>query len=216
MLAAFRVIFRALNDVRLQGYPYIWANFAFMVCSLPIITLPAAYSALMRVAHTAQTQPWEADLALFWETFKANLGRAALWGLAHAAFAIINLSNLTIYAGRTEFIWRLLTLGWWGATFVWIGVLLYTWTIYYELEQPNLWLATRNAGVMVILNPLFTLTLITFIILLSAVSTVFIAAWLLLTWGVIAAVSSTAVHNRLAIFRGLSEVKYHNATIRHD
>src|SRR5690606_40367795 len=63
-----------------------WANLAFVALSLPLITLPAAYSALQRVGHLAHTDPSEANLSAFWETFRANLIRALPWGLANALF----------------------------------------------------------------------------------------------------------------------------------
>jgi uncharacterized membrane protein YesL len=197
MLAAFKVLFAALNDVRLKGYTYIWANVAFMALSLPIVTAPAAYSALCRVALAARTQPWDADLDLFWQTFRANVWRAMPWGAAHALFAYINFTNLATYTNADDPLTFLLRAGWWGATLVWAGVLLYTWFIYYEMAQPTLWGATRNALVMVLLNPFFTLLLLFAIIILAVVSISLPALLLLLTWGVVAAIGSVAVIDRI-------------------
>jgi uncharacterized membrane protein YesL len=204
MLAALWVIGRAFNDVRLKGYTYIWANFAFLVLALPIVTLPASYSALCRVAYTAQKEPWDADLDLFWQTFKANLGRALPWGVAHAGFAVVNFSNWAAYGERPEPIWQVFRVLWLSMTLIWIGVLLYTWFIYYEMETPTLWGATRNALVMVLLNPFFTLVLILCIIILSVVSTALLGLWLMLTWGVIAAFGAAAVADRLAMIRQIA------------
>lgn len=201
MLAALRVIFQALNDVRLKGYTYIWANVAFAVLCVPIFTAPAAYSALCRVAHAARQQPWEADLELFWATFRANLWRALPWGLAHGAFAVVNFTNLTVYAVQPALFWQALRVVWIGMTLIWLGVLLYTWFLYYEMEQPTLWGATRNALVMVLLNPLFTLVLIIGIILLGLVSIMLPALGVLLSWGVAASVGAGAVLNRLSLIR---------------
>lgn len=202
MWAAGRAIVAGLNDVRIKGYTYIWANLAFVALSLPLVTVPAAFSALCRVAHAAHTdQHHEADLDLFWQTFKAQFWRALPWGLAHLAFAVVTFSNLITYAGATDPLWVILWGVWLLMTLGWGGVVLYTWFLYYEMEQPDLLTATRNACIMVLLNPGFTLTLAIAIILLAALSTVLIASWLLLTWGAIASIGAAAVLSRLAVFR---------------
>jgi uncharacterized membrane protein YesL len=201
MIAAIQVIFRGLNDVRLKGYTYIWANVAFVALALPIVTAPAAFSALCRVAHAARTQNHEADLELFWQTFKENLWRAMPWGAVHLLYGVINFSNITAYISSPNPLFKGLWVIWLGSTPFWLAVLLYTWFIYYEMEQPDLIGATRNALVMVVVNPVFTLTLMVAIILLSVISTFLVAAWLLLTWGFIASLGAEAVLNRLNVFR---------------
>jgi hypothetical protein len=62
----------------------------------------------------------------------------------------------------------------------------------------------RNALVMVLRNPFYTLVLLLVILLLAVISTVLVAAWLLLTWGAIAAIANTAVQDRLERFRAQS------------
>lgn len=201
MLQGLSASLRGLNNLRHQGYAYIWANVLFIVLSLPIITLPAAFSALMRMGHTAHTQPHESDIGLMWETFRSNLWRALPWGLAHLAFAVINFANLRTYGGESGTIIVILRCVWIGAGAMWLGVLLYTWPIYYEMDQPTLVGATRNALMMVAQNPFFTITVVAGIILLIILSTILVAAWMLLTFGAIAAIANAAVQNRLEEYR---------------
>ncbi len=205
MLEACHSIFQSLKQLRHQGYAYIWANMAFMVLSLPLVTLPAAYSALMRVGHAAHTVPHEADLALFWEAFRANLLRALPWGLAHLVFALVHLTNVFGYDGAYGNVLR----GFWLVIGIgWAGILLYTWPLYYEMETPTLVGATRNAILMVLHNPLFTLLIILCVSICVMLSTIFIAAWALLTWGAIAALANAAVLNRLKAYRKAQKVEY--------
>lgn len=201
MGAALRAVVKALNDVRLNGYTYIWANVAFCVLCLPVVTAPAAYAALCHVARAARVQPWEADLSLFWEAFRASFWRALPWGAAHAIFVIINAGNLIAYAQRPEPEWMLLRALWWAAAFIWWGVLQYTWFLYEEMEQPSLLTATRNALVMVLLNPVFTLTICLAHLLVFALSVVIPPTFVLLTFGITVAISGTAVQNRLEEYR---------------
>lgn len=201
MLAALSAIKEALQNVRLQGYTYIWANLAFVTLSLPLVTAPAALSALYRVGHAVHSEPHEADLDLFWQTFRANLWRALPWGLAHAVFAVVNFSNMLSYREADGIVFQLLQVFWAGAGFVWLALLLYTWPIYYEMEKPALLGATRNALVMILRNPFFTLMIVLGVLIIAVISTVLAAAWVLLTWGVISAVANAAVMNRLQHFR---------------
>ncbi len=201
MGAALRALYRALNEVRLNGYAYIWANVAFCVLCLPVVTAPAAFAALCRVSHEISIRPWEADLALFWESFRENLWRAMPWGLAHAVFLVVNITNLSTYAGRPEPIWVLLRVLWWSASFMWWGVFQYTWFIYAEMEQPSLWGASRNALVMVLSNPFFTLTICAAQMIVFVLSILMPPTFALLTFGVTVAISSAAVQNRLADYR---------------
>lgn len=196
-----RAVWRGLRNFRDLGYSYIWANLAFVVLSLPLVTAPAAYSALQRVGHLAYTNPSEADLSAFWDTFRANLLRALPWGVANVAFAVVNFSNLLTYGGGASPTTLAYEVLWLAAGVVWLGMLLYTWPIYYEMETPSVLGATRNALLMVLRNPFFTLTLLVVILVLAVVSTVLIAAWLLLTFGLIAALGNAAVQDRLERYR---------------
>lgn len=205
MLAAIRAVGRGLNNVRLSGYAYIWSNLAFLALSLPIVTLPAAWSALWRVGHVAQTEPTGADLDLFWETFKANLLRAMPWGAFMLAYGVVNFGNLLVYRTVDSGVISVLRIFWWLSTVLWAGILFYTWTIYYEMEQPTLVGATRNAAVMTLTNPVFTLVVLLSIVLIALVSVVLAALWVVLTWGAISAVSNAAVLDRLALFRASQE-----------
>ncbi len=192
-MSAPRILWRAFQEVRLKGYAYIWANLAFVALCLPVFTAPAALSALFRVSYEAQTSPSTADLALFWQNFKANIGRGVVWGVAHGVFAFINFSNLISYANADDPLWSALRFVWIGSAFVWFGVVLYTWPLYYSMAQPNLWISTRNALVMVLQNPLSTLMILIVLGMISVLSTLLVATWLLLTFGIIAAVGTAAV-----------------------
>lgn len=161
MMDGLRAVGRGLRSVQTAGYAYIWANLAFIVVSLPLVTAPAAWSALVRVAYQAQTHPAEADLALFWETFRANLLRALPWGLLNALFAVINFGNLVFYATVPGIGAALLRGVWILAGLIWLGALLYTWPLFfYEMVESSVSGAVRNALLMVLRNPGYTLVLI--------------------------------------------------------
>lgn len=201
MWDGLRAVWRGLRNFRDLGYAYVWTNLAFVMLSLPLITAPAAYSALMRVGHLAYSDPSEADLAAFWESFRANFRRSLVWGLANVLFAVVNFNNLIAYSSINTPPVLVLEAIWFIATLIWLGMLLYTWPIYYEMREPTIIGAMRNALVMVLQNPLYTITLLIVIAALMVVSTLLIACWLLLTWSAVAAVANAAVHDRLERYR---------------
>ena len=202
MLAGLRAVLRGLNDVRQQGYIYLWANLAFVALSLPLLTLPAAYAALCKVAHQTQTEPRSPEpLELFWETFKSLLWTALPWGLAMAGTGFMIASNMLAYADVSGVPIQALRMTWLLGLMFWISVLLFTWPIYYEMAEPTVWGATRNAAVLVLRNPLFSVAVAAIVLLLSVVSTLAVVAWLLLSFGAVAAIGSAAVIDRLTAYR---------------
>lgn len=205
MLDGLRTVWQAIQRFRLQGYTYIWANLGFIVLCLPIVSAPAAFSALMRIGHAAEREPSEADIDLFWQTTKQHLWSTLPWGAAHLIFALFNFGNLWMYSEEPGIVAALLRLTWIGLGWIWFGIVLYTWPIYYEMEQPGLWGATRNAFVMVLQNPFFTGVILFSLLLTAVVSTILVVAWVLLTWGFFAALANRAVLNRLEIYRQRQE-----------
>lgn len=182
---------RGFKEVWQKGYTYIWANLAFIAACLPIVTIPASWSALCRVCHEAQTSPTNADLDLFWQAFKANLLRAFPWGIIHTIIGTVIIINLT--NNTPSPISTITQIIWWGILFVWLGIFLATWTFYYEMESPTLWGATRNAGIFVFQNPVLTLIILVVMCMIGIVSTFLVALWLVLTVSTICAISTSAV-----------------------
>ncbi len=120
-----------------------------------------------------------------------------------AVFGVMVASNLISYAAYSSLLIQILRIGWMFGAVVWMGLLLYTWPLYLEMAEPDLWGASRNAVVMVLRNPFFSLVIIACVALLSAISTLLIAAWLVLTWGAVGAIGSAAVIDRVAAVRSV-------------
>lgn len=201
MLDGLRVCLKGLNSVRHQGYVYIWANLLFLAFSVPLVTLPAAYSALFRVAYNAQTRSYEADLDVFWSTFRENLWRFLPWGVLNVVFVVLFVSNWLAYAGDQSLWVQGLRAVWWFTGLIWGALMIYTFPIYYEMEQPNMTQALLNALLMALKNPIFTVTILAILIIIAVISTLLIAFWAVLTWSAFAAIGTAAVRDRLARYR---------------
>lgn len=198
MVLGFRVWLEAISDVRLRGFQYIWANLAFVVCSLPLLTLPAAFAALMHTVYRIQTSPQGAEMSDFLDTFRAQLWRALPWGLAYAGFFALNAANLWSYGAAQGPVAGTLRALWLSGGFVALNLLLYTWPFYFEMAQPSLLGATRNALVLLLHNPGFSLSLLIGCLLIIGLSSLLSALWVLLSFAALASVANSAVQNRLA------------------
>lgn len=198
MIAALKVFWLALRHLNQRGYLYIWANFAAVVCSLPVVTAPAAWAGLVRLSYQEHVTG-VASLEDFRDGFIQNLGRGLLLSLLNAIIIGINVVNLLSYSGQTGLLVMVLRMVWLLTLALWFSIQFYMWAIFYHMEQPTLWGAMRNALLMILLNPLFTLVLWLGIALLLAVSSLFVVAWLLLTISALAVIATQAALNRLGV-----------------
>ena len=196
MLAALRLCWNTVRHLNHRGYIYVWANILWFLLTLPVITAPAAWAGLVnlsRQAHLNRT----ASLNDFWAGFRMNLGRGAVMALLNILVIGINLFNIGVYAGQMDVPSLVLRWVWWLTLVIWLVIQFYMWPMFYELKTPTLWGAFRNALVMVLLNPVFTLVLIGVVALLIVISTYLFPAWVVLTGSALATLATGAVLDRL-------------------
>ena len=196
MFSGLRAWWRGLRHLNQQGYIYIWANLLWAALSLPIVTAPAAWAGLVRMSTLAHTTP-TANVHDFWQGFRENLRPGLALGVLNAVIVIVNVSNFQAYREQTGGLMVLLRAVWLLTLAVWFAVQFYLWPIYYQMEQPTIRGAMRNATVMVLLNPAFTLGLWVGVVVVLIFSILFFPAWLLLTGGALAAIATGAVLDRL-------------------
>ncbi|MBK8023356.1 MAG: DUF624 domain-containing protein [Chloroflexi bacterium] len=196
MIDGFRAIWRGLRHLNQAGYLLIWCNVAWLLLTLPVITAPAAWAGMSRLAWTLQRAP-TASFDDFWTGFKENLVRGIPIAIANAIYWIVFFLNWTAYAPAQGLIFDLLRGVWLLTALLVIAVQLYVGPLYYAMLRPSLRGAFRNAFVMILINPLFTLTLLIGAAIVAVLSTLIPIAWLLLTGGTLAAISTAAVIDRL-------------------
>ncbi len=200
MFAGLKAWWRGLMHLNHRGYIYIWANVAWIVLSLPIITAPAAWAGLVKMSHCAYHHP-STDIHDFWEGFKENFKRGLVMAALNIVIVGINLSNLLAYREASG-VWVIaLRIFWIFILWLWFTIQFYMWSLFYEMENPTLFGTLRNALVMIVLNPFFTIGLWMGVIVLLVLSTMLPAAWLLLTGSALAAIANSAVLDRLRVAR---------------
>jgi uncharacterized membrane protein YesL len=196
LVAGLRALGRGLRHVQYRGYIYIWGNVLWFLLSLPIITAPAAWAGLVKMSSLAYRGP-SANVNDLWEGFRENLRRTVPLGLLNALFLVINITNLTSYSGASGSLADVIRGMWVISIFLWFGVQFYMWPLYFWMETPTLRGALRNAGVMMLLNPLFTVVILLAAALVIVVSIILTPAWALLMGGALASIANSAVIDRL-------------------
>lgn len=197
MLDGLLALWRGMRHLEHRGYIYIWGNFWWFLLSIPVITAPAAWAGLMHLGYEAHHNPG-VNLDAFWEGFRANFRRGLILALLNVVVVGVNLVNLWGAQEQTGLLVDLLRGLWLLTLALWFTLQLYLWPVFYAMEHPTLWGAMRNAGLMIALNPLFTLSLWMGIALIVTISTIFFVPWVLLTGGALSAIANSAVTNRLS------------------
>ncbi|MBL8155183.1 MAG: DUF624 domain-containing protein [Anaerolineae bacterium] len=196
MLTGLRVGWRGLRHLQNRGYLYVWANVFWAVLTVLVITAPAAWAGLARMSYLLHRQP-SASLDDFWEGFRQNFRRTIPLALFNALFLVITISNWISYANRDGVGFALLRSIWVISLIVVFALQFFGWCFFFAMKQPSLLGAARNAGVMMIQSPLFTLGILLVAAILMIVSVFLPAAWFLLTGGALAAIANSAVLDRL-------------------
>ncbi|MBN1287461.1 MAG: DUF624 domain-containing protein [Anaerolineae bacterium] len=201
MWDGLRVFWHSLSQSAARGgYVYVWANLAWVLWSLPLVTLPASTAALMRVMYDLQTGP-TCQFEGFTDAFRRYFWRATALGALTVGVVGIAAHNWHAYRDETGLFVDLLRGVWAAAVVIWTGMLLYVWPLLFEQEDQRLVTGLRNALVMAVSNPGFTFALLIAAALIGVVSTVLVFPWIFITASWMAALSSTAVLDRLARYR---------------
>lgn len=199
----FRVLRQSVQHLNQRGYLFIWANALCVLLMLPVVTAPAAWAGLVHFTHLSLTQR-QVGLEDFWRGFRQNLLRGIGVFALNVLIVSINGINLWAYADDPSLAASLLRPIWAGVLVVWAILQLYLWPILLHMERPSVLGGLRNAGVMLLLNPFFTLGVVAMLLVFWAFSTVLTAAWLLLTLSAMSIFLTLAVMDRLGV-RGYSE-----------
>jgi len=179
-----------------QGYVYIWANLLWIVLTVLIIPAPMAWAGICRLSYNAYRQP-TAQFGDFWDGFKAHWRGGLVISLVGTLLVIINLVNLIGARNETSLVASVLRVLWLMILTGWFGIQLYAFPLLNAMVTPNLRGAYRNAGVMFVRNPFYSLGLLVVCLPVIIISLIFPAAWFLISGGLFAAIANSAVLDRL-------------------
>jgi len=180
-----------LHDVRFTGIYLVGFNLLWVLCSLPIITLPPATAALYVVTQQlAKRQRVNPN-----DFFRAMLNYAVVswrWGVLNIAVALGLWTNFWFYSNFDATFLKALVL---GLGLGWLLIQMYCFPILLEQQQPSVRQALRNALVLCLRHPAFTMIygFVTALIIVVSLSMIYL--WVLITASLI-----TFFYNRALVY----------------
>ena len=166
-MRAFRVFGLSVRDLYEDLFMYAGLNLLWWLCALVIVLIPPATAGLMyltnEVAHERRVE-WRMVLTgarlYFWRSWQITI--VALGG------AIILVTNVWFYVNNTTGILQYLTILWIYLLIIWVVAQIYAFPLMIQMEQPRILPIYRNALLLTLSRPLFTIL----VILLLVVATV--------------------------------------------
>jgi uncharacterized membrane protein YesL len=202
VIAAFRVVRRALRDAWDALVLLAVLNFLWAALSATIVLLPGAAAALFEATHSL-ARGEAPGVTEFLAGVRRHFVRAWAWALVNLAAWTILLANILFYRTRTEpWAVALQTLFLLFAA-LWLIAQFYVWPFLFVQSEMSLRQAFRNAVFLVLAAPIFSLTLGILGALVVALSVVLIVPPLLITASFLCLLASHAVLDRLRVFRKL-------------
>ena len=203
-IAAINLAWWGIGSALPTGASYLELPWLVVVLLLVLVPPPTAgvYYCANRMAHDKPV-----SFALFWEGTKKYLVKSWLAAWLGLLVAIVLMANIWFY-GRFEGSWAI----WVQALFVsmllyWGTALVYFFPMLLELreEKQRLLLALRNAVVLVVTNPLFSLLLVVLLVSTVVLSAVLVLPAVFLVTGIVALIANRAVVQLLAGYRERTE-----------
>ncbi len=201
MIAAWEAIAQAVIDLRYVGVSLAYFNVIWLIGCLPVITAPASTAALYVITRRMNRREdvgWRDFLRALRTYFFAGWRWAFLNGVA----AGIIFANLTFYSYMPAPAGPLLIALWLGATVLWLIVQMYCFPVMLEQETPTLRHSVRNAWVLALRHPFFTLTYALVAGFFVFISVVIPYLWVLITVALLAFLYNGAVRYLVQIERG--------------
>jgi len=191
MRQAMKVFRDSLRDFYDDGALLIVVNIIWVGLSLPLITLPPAIGGLYymtnRIAHG-----YAAQVRTFFEGFWQTFIKSWQLALANLLILAVTWANLVFY-GRLNNPWFWLPrIVLFYLLIFWLAMQIYTFPLLLEQKDKRLRLVLRNAALLVLANPVFTLTLAILLLVTVALSVALTLPLILLTSSFVSLVANRA------------------------
>ena len=167
-------------NVYYNAVPYFTLNLIWCALSLPVVTIFPAMGGLY-YAVLQMTQEGSANAETVWEGFKKHWWLSLRWGLLVYGVGALLLVNIWFYLNLDQS-WAIFALAITiGVLIVWIAVNQYSFPLLLLQEEKKIFIAIRNALVVVMRKPLAALKVMALSLLISAVSITLPPLWIFIS-----------------------------------
>ena len=210
MKNVFSVFWKAIQDWWYDLFLLMFMNIVTMLLFIPIITFPPALAGLWNVGNLL-AHGKAATWADYFEGFRRYFWKAWRLALLNILIIVIVYTNIRFYTpGIAPFEISDNLSTWIRGLFVavallWLLLQMYLMALLLEQEDQRWRMALRNAAVLFIANPGFTIVLALLLLIVAALSTLFTLPWFLFTLALFAVVCNKAVLHLLEPYRARAE-----------
>jgi len=183
-MKAFRVMGRIVKGAYEELFLMVGLSVAWWVGTLLIVTAPMTTAGIQNVANRIANYK-RADFDFFWEGARAHVGHGLLLFLLLLFVPPLMIFSVTFYFDRTGW---LVVLGVLMAWVLLVGLMAgqYCYPLFWQQSDPGLKLVIRNALVLAVRHPLYSLLMLVFQLLLVVLSVGLVVPLVLLLPGLLA------------------------------
>jgi uncharacterized membrane protein YesL len=201
---AFRITWWSLRDTYEELFILIGANLLAMILFIPIVTGPPAVAGLHYLGYRIATEK-RIEFGFFWEGFKSYLWDS--WKLAalNVLVFVVLGTDIWFYLVNMQGAWQALGFVGLGMLLIWTVAQLYTFPLLVRQEERKLFLLVKNAILLTLAYPAFSLTAAVLLALLLGLSLAFPILFILV------GLSFSAVLEAHTLRRGIEMVETYRA-----
>ncbi|MCS7220565.1 MAG: DUF624 domain-containing protein [Anaerolineae bacterium] len=201
-MRVLRVIGLSIRDFYEEMFLFVPLNLVWWLAAVLVIPLAPATAGLChlgyRIAHELRV-----DSSFFKEAFRDYFWPSLKVGALDVAILVTFMVNLWFYAQINSWL-RLISILWIYGLILWAAAQLYLFPLLFEQKEPKALMTIRNAALLVLAQPLFTLGVSVLALILTIICLV-LPVLLVLVWpGLMALIGTRALANVLEQARALA------------
>lgn len=193
MRQTLSILFSSLKDFYDELFLFVIINLLCFLLSIPLITLAPALAGVYYVTNHLAHGRYRTEWRDFFVGFKQYLAKSWQVLLADLFLLLLIVSNIIFYNSMPNQIVRLVSILWLYLLAFWLGLQIYLFPLLMEQEDKRLLLIFRNAIVLTLKHPLFTIAFLLVILLLLVISLALVAPIVVLLISLVAFLSNRAL-----------------------
>jgi len=189
----FSAIFASFKDFYDEMFLFVFINLLCVLLCIPLVTLAPAlagvYYVTNHLAHERYTTTWR-DFFIGFRQYFAKIWQVLL---ADLFLLLIIVANINFYVGMPNQILKLVSIPFLYLLAFWLGLQIYLFPLLMEQGQKRLVLIFRNAILLTLGHPFFTIAFLLVILLLLLISVALTIPVVLLVISLVAFLSNRAL-----------------------
>jgi len=185
-MKAFVVMGRILKAAYEDLFLCVFMSIAWWIGLLPLVTIAPVTMATNCVANRIANYK-RVDNSFFWEALRQHIGKGWLLMLIYLGIPAAIVFNIWFYANSQGYL-RIIGVAWLWLLLLSFMISQYVFPLFWQQDDPSIKLALRNAAILALRHPLYSLLMLIFQVVLLALS-VGLTLPLVLLWPALAALT---------------------------